>query len=211
MTLKEKFITKSPLDRLYKSTSPIIGLTGGIASGKSTITNLLREDGHNTICADQLVKNIYGKTETIELIKTKCPEAVENEKINFPLLREKFFNNAELKSTVELFIYSNLEEEFQKQLSSFPNKEVVFYDVPLLFEKSMQNLVDLTVCVYTPKDLQLQRLKLRDNISDELAMSILGQQMDIEEKRTKSYLTLMNTGDLNHLKTEYDEMISHLF
>ena len=121
-------------NRLYHCPIPVIGITGNIGTGKSTVSQLIREEGFSVICADQLIKNIYKKEETIKFI-TSLDDAFthkENEvkEINFTNLKEAFYSDASIKLTIENFLHPKLEEEFNKSLS--PKDEVIFYDVPSL-------------------------------------------------------------------------------
>ena len=110
--MKFKSAKISSKDRLYNIDIPIVGLTGGIATGKSTCSKILQEKGAPVICADTLVKNIYKEEKTIEFIQKEAPDTVKDHQVNFKLLREKFFNNDDLKIKTENFIYSKLQSEF---------------------------------------------------------------------------------------------------
>ena len=168
--------------RLYGCPKKIIGLTGGIATGKTSFSKILQKNGHEIICADTLVKNIYNKKETINFIIKEAPTAIVNEKIVFPKLRELFFSNQLIKTNIERYIYSNLEAEFNNELEKI-NNEAFIYDVPLLFEKNLNSLVDRTVLIYCPRDIQEKRLCLRDNISKDIADKIIMSQISIEDKK----------------------------
>ncbi len=206
MKLKKEFITKNSTSRLYELDVPIIGLTGGISTGKSTVAKFFQDIDVAVISADALVKNIYQTKEAKEFIKTHFPKMINaDDSINFKLLRADVFNNEESKIKVESFIYSKLPEEFLKAFNGFSNPELIVYDVPLLFEKGLDQKVDLSVCVYTTSEIQLERLKTRDKIDTELALKIISKQIPIEEKKAKSQFVIDNSKDLNFLKLQFDE------
>ena len=188
--------------RLYNCPKKIIGLTGGIASGKTSFSKILQKNGHEIICADSLVKNIYQKKETINFIKREAPASLINGKIIFPKLREIFFSDKLIKINIENFIYSHLEAEFNLELKKIKS-EVLIYDVPLLFEKSINTLVDRTVLVYCSKNIQEKRLCERDNISKDSANKIIMSQMPIDSKKEKSDLVIHNTGTFTDLEKQY--------
>src|SRR5690606_10373426 len=140
-----------PETRLHQTPVPIIGLTGGIASGKSTVSRMLVQKGIPVIDADQLIKDIYRLPETKTFVSEKCPDALKHDEIHFPTLRERFFNNPELKKDLERFLYQRLPQAFQAAYQKLGSPSYVVYDVPLLFEKGLDRLVDLKVLVYAPR------------------------------------------------------------
>lgn len=202
--LNKKWITKNQNTRLYQIPVPIVGLTGGIASGKSTVAELFRQHNISVIDADQLVKNIYKKNETVEFIKSNFPSVMENNKIIFSKLRELAFNNPAIKTKLEAFIYSHLPEEFIQVFKTLPPSPFIVYDVPLLFEKNLDQLIDVSICVFTPRSIQIERLINRDHITKDLAEKILDQQMNIEEKKAKADIIIENIKNKNDLVDNFN-------
>jgi dephospho-CoA kinase len=211
MKLKKEYERLTPEQRLYHSAVPIIGLTGGIASGKTTVSRLLEAKGFTVVSADQLVKNIYKWPESIHFIKTNFPECMMNEEIDFKRLREKVFQDENTKKLIEIFIYQRLPQAFHDELQLKSNPEVIIYDVPLLFERGMEKVFDLVLLVYTPRSIQLERLKARDHISTELAEKMLSQQMDIEAKKSKSDLVINNMKTEKELVQETEMFLNQFF
>ncbi|RPJ71497.1 MAG: dephospho-CoA kinase [Alphaproteobacteria bacterium] len=208
--LKSEWITKNPESRLYQIPVPIIGLTGGIGTGKSTVAEILREKNIPVIDADKLVKNIYQKAETLEFIAKHFPRALVEGTINFKNLRETAFLDPLAKKLIEDFIYTYMPEEFKKAYATFSNPQFIVYDVPLLFEKKLNELVDLSVCVYTPRETQIERIIARDKSSRELASKIIDNQMDIEEKKKLSDFVISNTSDLVDLKISVEQFLKDI-
>ena len=136
MKIKNNFNRLNNESRIYKLNVPVIGLTGGIASGKSTVTAILKEKDLPVIDADQLVKGIYALPETLDFIKKNYPEVIKYGVIQFPLLRQKVFSNSDVKSKIEEFIYQRLPMAFKLAFENLHQPSVVIYDVPLLFEKN---------------------------------------------------------------------------
>ncbi len=208
--LKSKYAILDETNRLYKAKIPIIGLTGGIATGKTTVGKILRELGFYVIDADKLVKDIYSDPLTIKFIQKIAPEAVSELKIiNFPKLREVFFSDQEVKKTVENFIYKALPNEFSKGIIQAQNNnhKLIFYEVPLLFEKSLQNQLDLSVCVYAPQGAQIERLATRDKNSDILIDKILKSQIDIETKKELADFVIENNLGPKELRSNIQSFI----
>jgi dephospho-CoA kinase len=208
--IKNKWITKDQSTRLYSIPVPIIGLTGGIATGKSTVANLFRLENTPVIDADQLVKGIYRKEESVNFIKNNFPEAIEDNSINFKILREVAFKTPENQHLIEQFIYAQMPKAFTEAFQSFSNPAFIVYDVPLLFEKMLNEKIDVSVCTYSPRAIQLARLIARDHIKEELAQTILSRQMSIEDKKIASDLIIENMTTLEDLKINFDKFLNEL-
>ena len=182
--LKREFHKLKQQDRLFELSVPLIGLTGSIATGKSAASTFFNVRGCSIVCADTLVKTIYSKPSSVSFIKTLSPNAItEDNKIDFKILRKLFFSSAEIKSKIESFIYAQIPQAFLEEHKKFSSPEFIIYDVPLLFEKKMEPKFDLTVCIYTTKALQIERLVERDQIEKGLAEKIIQSQIDIEKKK----------------------------
>lgn len=205
--LKKDFIKLSSEERLYGLHCPVVGLTGGIASGKSTVSRLLEKHGLKILDADQMVKNIYKTNEARDFIRTKFPEAWVLNEISFPKLREIFFNNADSKKIIEDFIYTRLKDEFSVASQAMTEQSFILYDVPLLFEKGLDQKVDLSIVVYASKEEQLKRLLKRDGCSQEVAEKILSEQMDIEIKKSKADIVISNMADEINLEAEVNKLL----
>ena len=210
MKLKNEFIRLIPDRRLYKLNIPVIGLTGGIASGKSTVSQMLKDKGLAVVDADRLVKEIYALPETQAFIQREFPEVIQAGKIQFHLLRQKVFSDTRVKATVENFIYQRLPQAFQAAFEKFNQPQILIYDVPLLFERDMQGYFDLTVLVYAPQDKQRERLIKRDQQTPEMAESILNQQMDIEEKKLKADFVIDNSKSEAELTKEVENFLRQI-
>ncbi len=196
-TLNPKWIKLTSLERLYKVSIPILGLTGGIATGKSSFAKLLKDKGVLVIDADALIKKIYQRDDVFRFIQTHVPLAIENHKINFKHLREHVFGHADLKAELEQFLYSHMPVAFQDELNLHPEATWLVYDVPLLFERSLNFIVDSSIVVYANPETQVERLMKRDNISEDFARNILTHQMPIDEKKNLADYVVDNSGDLN--------------
>jgi dephospho-CoA kinase len=208
--LKKEFIKRSSNDRLYGISIPVIGLTGGIATGKSTVAELFERAGISVISADVLVKEVYKMPEALEFVQRNWPKTVVNGVIRFDLLREVAFTDDTNREQIENFIYSKMKLAFDELYSKLNSPSLLIYDVPLLFEKKLESKVDLSICVYTPREIQISRLLKRDSINTELAEKILSSQWDIEEKRKAADFHIDNSGDLIDLKKQFEKVLKHL-
>ena len=211
MKLRDEFITCSPEERAFNLPYPVIGLTGGIATGKSTVARFLRARGLPIIDADALIKKIYQSQETKDFIASFHPEAIKDGEILFPLLREIFFNTPEAKWTIEAHLGKSLPLYFQEELQKLGKIDVLVYDVPLLFERGLESKVDQTIVVYAPRETQIARLLNRDGGRRELAEKILDHQMDIEEKKRRADLIIDNSGTEAELEVDLELLLKKLF
>ncbi|WPU64690.1 dephospho-CoA kinase [Peredibacter starrii] len=211
MKLKSKFIKLNEAQRLYGLDKPIIGLTGGIATGKSTVTKLLEAQGLVVLDADRLVKSIYQTQEAKDFIKTNFPETWVNSEINFQKLRELFFHNPKTKEAVEGFIYARLPQAFANAAAQNTKQPFYIYDVPLLFEKGLDQKMDLSVLVYAPRKIQRARLMDRDGHIEEMAEKILTHQLDIEDKKLKANFVIDNSAGMEELAAEVKQFLLQVF
>ena len=208
--IKAELIKLTKSQRLYQVSHPVIGLTGGIATGKTTVAKLFEESGIPVISADFLVKEVYKMPEALEFILMHWPETVKNNSIQFELLRKIAFSNDKNRELIESFIYSKMKLAFDKTYSLLKSPTLLVYDVPLLFEKNLNPKVDLSICVYTSREVQTERLLKRDSIDIALAEKILNSQWDIEDKKKAADFVIDNSGDLEKLKIEFDKNLKQL-
>ena len=129
--MKKELTSKTPKTRLHNIPVPIIGLTGGIATGKSTVSDKLKALGHPVICADTLVKEIYKTSKTTDHLKKYYPQVLSGEKVDFKKLREKFFLDKTIQEDIlitedVLDALDNVHAEhlFSEQLSELGDKYV---------------------------------------------------------------------------------------
>ncbi len=205
--LSPKFIKLSKDNRLYGLDIPIIGLTGGISTGKSTVGKILSGKGLSVLNADVLVKDIYRLPETKEFIASRYSDCIVKGEIDFALLRTRFFRDSSTKTVIESFIYKGLPGAFQNAYAKLGKIDLLIYDAPLLFEKRMEKQVDVSVVVYTSPKIQRQRLMARDGHMENMAQSIMDQQIPIEQKRGRGDFMIDNSGTLEQLTAGTEEFL----
>jgi dephospho-CoA kinase len=215
MEIKKELISLIKEQRLYNIEKPIIGLTGGIATGKSSVSNYLKSKYQlEIIDADLLVKEIYQTSEAIDFVKDHTSEAIKNNRIDFTLLRKLVFTNNDLKKNIENFIYSKLSIAFKDKLKTI-NQDFVIYDVPLLFEKKLNLVTDINILVYASRETQIKRIHQRDGTTQEVIEKILESQLPIDEKRNKAQFIIENDLDkkMANLKDwpEVDNILNQIF
>lgn len=209
--LKPEFVKHTSETRLHSCPIPIVGLTGGIASGKSTVAKILEKNGLLIIDADQLIKRIYQRPDVLEKIKIIDPSFVTKDGPDFGKIRKWAFKNPENRQFLESVLYPYLPSEFIQVVRENKDSKFVIYDVPLLFEKSLHPLVDFIVCVYIPQELQIKRLTQRDRISEKEARAILDHQLDLEQKVARSDYSITNDSSIENLEKEINIFINKFF
>lgn len=209
--IKPEWIKLTPSDRLYQTSLPIIGLSGGIATGKSTVAKLFKDKGIQCVDADAVVKQIYALEETISLVKHLAPDVVIKKTIEFPLLRKQFFTNPFLKDQLEDHIFSLFPKFFKLRIKDFHQQNFILYDVPLLFEKKLHKMIDVSICVFAPRKQQIERILQRDSGSDPSTIeSILENQLDIEQKPSLADMTIMNISGIKELEVQFQLVFEKL-
>ncbi len=211
MKLRAEWRKLTPGMRLHTLDVPIVGLTGGIATGKSTVAELLIEKGLPVINADLLVKEIYSKEETRNFIKRNYPEVILNNDIDFKKLREKVFTDSVVKDDVEAHIYGRLKNAFTEAYEKLGSPDFVVYDVPLLFEKKLDPVVDVKVLVYAPEDIQRKRLMARDGDEEDMARTIMASQLNIEDKKVRADFIIDNSSTKAELARKVEQFLRQVF
>jgi dephospho-CoA kinase len=186
-----------------------IALTGGIATGKSTVCNLFKLHGFLTIDADNIAHKLLDMhSDTIASMFGK--EYVENGKVLRKKLGTIIFSNQENKEKLESFIHPLIKKEIEKESVIFEEQgKPYFIDIPLFYEK-MHYPIKKSLVVYTPSDLQVQRLMQRDGINEEEAKLKISNQMDIEEKKKLADLVIDNSTNLKNLQKEVERVIGEI-
>ena len=182
-----------------------IGLTGGIASGKTTITNYIRKHKKIPILdADNLSRelikpNTYGYKKILEYFGNQIIDNNNNleKAINRTLLRKIIFNNSESKEWVEKLLHPLIKERMIEECSRYANNQTILLVIPLLFEAKFEDICTEIWLVKCPSKLQKKRLIKRDKISEKEAYEIINFQLSFEEKRKLSDIILDNSDDQN--------------
>ena len=184
----------------------IIGITGGIASGKSTVTNFLRKQGFQVVDADALVHQLQkpGGRLFETLVQHFGQEIIlENGELNRPLLASLIFSNPEEREWSRITQGEIIREELATLRDQLvQTKEIFFMDIPLLFEQDYASWFDETWLVYVDRDVQVERLVKRDRLSINEAESRLAAQWPLEKKKDLASHILDNNGNQDQLLTQ---------
>ena len=184
----------------------IIGITGGIASGKSTVTNFLRKKGFEVVDADAVVHQLQkpgGRLFQILVEHFGEKILLEDGELNRPLLASLIFNNSDEREWSKQTQGQIIREELGTLRDKFyETEELFFMDIPLLFEQDYAAWFDETWLVYVSPDVQLKRLMKRNHLSKESAEARLASQWSLEEKKKLANHLLDNNGSRDQLLSQ---------
>lgn len=191
---------------LYKNA---IALTGGISTGKSTACELFKLHGFSIIDADKIAHRLLDENSS-EISSMFGKKYIEDGKVIRKELGKIIFSNEENKLKLEALLHPLIEKEIIKQSKVLEKEDKAYFiDIPLFYEK-MNYPIPKSLLVYTPRDIQIQRLMKRDNIDENEALLKMSNQMDIEEKKDLADLLLDNSKDLEHLKNEVKRIMEEI-
>lgn len=192
-----------------------IGLTGGIASGKSTVSDLLRARGFPIVDADQLVRELsqVGMPALSEIRDAFGPTVFAKDgSLDRKHLGELVFKNPDKRRELEKILHPKVRQlAFDRRQSlAAAGIKAAFYDVPLLFEQNMQAMFDRTVVVHCRRELQLQRIMQRNGISQEEAELRLNAQLPLNEKARIADDVIENGGTMKDLEQAVERYLMTL-
>ncbi|MBR9521154.1 dephospho-CoA kinase [Staphylococcus aureus] len=189
----------------------VIGLTGGIASGKSTVSELLSVFGFKVVDADKAAREAVkkGSKGLAQVREVFGDEAIdENGEMNRRYMGDLVFNHPEkrleLNAIIHPIVRDIMEEEKQEYLKQGYN---VIMDIPLLFENELENTVDKVWVVYTSESIQMDRLMQRNNLSLEDAKARVYSQISIDKKSRMADHVIDNLGDKLELKQNLERLL----
>ena len=192
----------------------IIGITGGIASGKSTVTEFLRQKGFQVVDADSIVHQLQkpgGRLYQVLVEHFGEKILLENGELNRPLLASLIFSNPEEQEWSKRTQGEIIREELTLLRNQLAQTEALFFmDIPLLFEQNYASWFDETWLVYVNRGVQLERLMKRDKISKEAAESRLNSQWPLERKMVLASHSLENNGNQEQLIAQVVQLLEEM-
>ncbi len=200
----------SEISRLWKEVANfrcqeiplLLGVTGGIASGKSTVANMLAKLGAATIDFDQLSRIVVEPNQPAwrEIVAYFGQDIIlPNRNIDRPKLSRIVFQDPEKRKKLERLVHPPIFAEFLKKLKELalnPENKIIQVITPLLLEANLQNFFHKILLVYIPPEMQIERLMKRDQISREMAQKMLAAQWPIDKKRNYADFVVDNSGSL---------------
>jgi dephospho-CoA kinase len=190
-----------------------IGLTGGIASGKSTVSDMLVKRGALLIDADRVAREVVepGSPVLQKVVERFGSDVLlPDGALNRKKLGEIVFGNPQALQDLQNIMHPSIRDLMSERLKQYellhPDKLVVV-DVPLLYESGLESMYDAVVVVYVPRTIQLERLIVRDGLTPAEAEQRLNAQMDIEYKKARANIVIDNQGDSSQTEGQVDRLL----
>jgi dephospho-CoA kinase len=194
----------------------IAGLTGSIATGKSTVSTILKDLGAFIVDADKVARDVVapGMRAWVEIVRIFGKDILHAKgEIDRESLARIVFNDSTMRRMLEEIIHPDVMRVMDEEISSikagFPDA-VVILDVPLLIETGMHKGVSEVIVVYCPEDMQIMRLMIRDKISEEEALARVRAQISIEEKRRYASLLIDNSASVDETRKQVEDAYDRL-
>lgn len=187
----------------------IIGITGSIASGKSIVTSYLRTKQYYVIDCDVISHEVLKLQKVKEEIAYAFGnDVIANGEVDRSKLGKIIFNDMKKNELLKNIVFPNILKAIEDEISS--HSGIVFLDAPLLFEYNIQFLTNKIIVVKSDKEIQIQRLMSRDNISREYAIKKIEAQLPIEEKEKKANFIITNNEGLENVYKQIDNILELL-
>lgn len=194
----------------------VVGLTGGIATGKSTVTEMLRGLGAYVVDADVWARKVVepGSPALTEIKQAFGSQVIQpNGTLNRPALAGIVFHNPDARALLNAITHPRVRAGMKAETEAYhlqsPNLPVV-WDVPLLFEGETRHLVDKTLLVYVDEQTQVDRLMVRDSFTLEDAQARIASQLPIEQKRQWADYVIDNRGTLDETREQVERVWENL-
>jgi len=193
----------------------LVGLTGGIASGKSTVAKILKQLGAAIVDADQLSREVVapGQDGWKEITATFGSEVLQaDQTLDRQKLRTMIFNNPDARKQLEAIIHPRVRALAEQRIGEHgaAGVELIVYEVPLLFEGKIHEWLRPVILVACDVEIQRQRLQQRDAIDAAAAQKIIDAQMSLAEKRRLADYVIENDGSLADLEAQVRAVVARI-
>ncbi len=189
----------------------IIGLTGGIASGKTAAGKAMESLGAKIIDADVVSRKVTeAESEGFMRLKEAFPNCVDGDKLDRKRLKSMVFSDREKLQQLNSLTWTLIEEEIRRQIAKLSESDTAVLVVPLLFESGLDVLADVVVTVSADERIRLRRVISRDGVDEKTALSVINAQMSDAEREKRSDYVLDGNGELSSLEAEAKELYARL-
>ncbi len=190
----------------------VIGITGGIASGKSNVSNVIKSLGYHVIDSDLIthkLEDIDGKVYNAIVLAFGKSYLKDDKSLDRKKLGNLIFSDSKAKEKLNSISHPIIVDEIKKEINNI-NDEMIFVDIPLLYESKLEYLCDKIICVYLPKNEQIKRLIFRDNIDEEFAIKKVDSQMSLDKKKELADYVIDSRGTFLETKKQVEDLIKEL-
>ena len=190
----------------------VIGVTGGIASGKSNVCNIIENMGFDVIDCDKISYNLAkkgGPIYDVILEKFGNEYLLDNGEIDRKKLGKLIFNNEAAKILLDNITHPLILVEVKKKLEKYTDG-IVFLEAPLLYEAHIENLCDEVICVFLSKKYQVERLMAREGIDEDYALVKIHSQMDLYMKKSLANYVIDTRGTFEETKLQVEKVVNEI-
>jgi len=193
----------------------VAGLTGGIASGKSTVSRMFADEGVPVICADELARRavLPGSSALARIADVFGTCVIDDQGgLDRNAMATVVFRDPTKRSLLEAIIHPWVAQERDRLLKDYISQgfDVTIVDVPLLFEANWEGAFDLVILVYVPREIQEKRLAMRDALNETTMGDRLAAQMSIEDKKRRSDIIVDNQNTFEETRQEVRSTLTYL-
>lgn len=190
----------------------IIGLTGSIAMGKSTVADFFRQAGISVFSADEAVQQLYKSEPALSHIERIFPSVIENGEVNRLKLSEILIDDKKKLQTLEKIIHPLVQEKEKEfiDIARDQGKKLVILDIPLLFETNGENRVDNVIVVSASPEIQKERVMIRQGMNEKKFAFINSQQIPDEKKQERADFIIDTGKDLENTRQQVFDVIKRL-
>ena len=207
----DKFLQKGNFGKM------VIGLTGGIGTGKSTVSRILKERGYEVIDLDVIAHEVIRFPQVIEKIVENFGKEIlennnsENDIISREKLGKIIFRNKKKRLILNSIMHPEILHSMREKILKYKKEnKIIFVEIQLLFEVQWEKEFDSILLVSSDEKTQIQRVLKRDNRTYEEALNIINSQMSLDEKKKRSDFIIENNGSILELEQKVDEFLKKL-
>lgn len=188
----------------------IIGITGGIGSGKSTIVDLLQQRGLPVYVADTEAKRLMNSNENIrtKIIEVFGEESYENNQLNRPFLAKQVFEDESKLEQLNRIVHPEVHKDFLNWASKQTSKSVL-YEAAILIEQGRQDFCDAVILITAPKEERIKRVMKRDGVTKEEVLARMERQWSDDKKKNFANISIENN-NLNKIQENIDKIVKYL-
>ncbi|MBL6621998.1 MAG: dephospho-CoA kinase [Rickettsiales bacterium] len=186
----------------------IIGITGYIASGKTTIANIFLKKRYNLFDADKMVHKIYDSKDAIEYFQELIPESIIDNRVDRKTIVDKIIKDENYLQQIESFIHPRVRKLLDEFITEnkINNSEIIILDIPLLFESGLDKICDYKIFCKASKEIMLTRFLEREGGSKEQFDFLLEKQQKIDKEKLSDFI-IENNQDIYSLESQINNII----
>ena len=188
----------------------VVGLTGGIASGKSTVSQMLRELGAPIVDADLVAREVVEPgTPGLEEIADRFPGVIGADgRLDREKLAARVFGQDEERRALNAILHPRIQRAVVEQVEALARQghRLVIYDAPLIVENGLHQILDGVILVAVPREVQIERLMARNGVSHDAAEARIRAQLPLEEKKKVATWIVDNAGSLEHTRAQVESI-----